>query len=122
MNLNANRLITKSPAEGLQVTITALKSLVADYSLRARQAEEMANLCLADKIPKEAFEALVVNKIREHMEVRGLDRSTHYLGIIQTTLMSLTNMHKELPKLETEQLEAELVTIIKALTIAINPT
>ena len=108
-----NRLETRSPDEGLQVSLAAYKSLVSDYALRARQAEDMVQLLMSE-LPKDVLVNSIVSKVQQHIEARGIERSTQYLGVIQTTLLALT-------KLNTEQPNEALLTIIKALTLTINP-
>lgn len=116
------RLETSSPQEGLQVSLAAYKSLVSDYALRARQAEEMANVLMVERIPPELMASNVVNRITEHIQARGLERATQYLGVLQTTLMALTNLQRTKCSLTPEQLDEELLTIIKALTITASPS
>lgn len=77
---------------------------------------------MSDKIPSEVFEATIVNRLKDHMSARGLERSTHYLGVIQTTLMALTNIQRSFTTLSQSELEQELTTIIQALTVAANPS
>ncbi len=108
---------TNSPQEALQVSLQAYKSLVSDYALRARQAEDMTAALLA-KLPEDQTDMLV-NKINTHMSVRELERSTQYLGVLQVTLLALTNLQRS--TVSPEDLNSELLEIIKALTITVNP-
>lgn len=108
---------TNSPHEAQQVSLQAYKSLVSDYALRARQAEDMAAALLA-KLPFDQTDMLV-NKIRTHMDTRELERSTQYLGVLQVTLLALTNLQRS--TVTPEDLNSELLEIIKALTITVNP-
>lgn len=112
------RLLTASPMEGMQVSLAAMKSIISDYALRTRQAEEIANTLLSEVIPKETMQAIIVNTIKRHSDTRELERSTQYLGIIQVTLMALTSIHRRL-SIE-DELNSELLEIIKALTVASN--
>lgn len=116
------RLITYNNNEALMVSVAALKSLTSDYALRTRQAEEMCSLLISEKIPKEIFQDVIVNKLTEHISTRGLERSTQLFGVIQTTLMALTNIHRGLKNLTPEELDQQLLEIIKALTITCNPS
>lgn len=114
------RLRTNSPEEGIRVSLTAYKSLVSDMTLRLKQAEDLANTLLSSKIPKEVFESSLVNILKGHIDARGLERNAHYLALLQTTLIALTNIQRGLKTLTPEQLDAELIEIIKALTISTN--
>ncbi len=111
-----NRLETKSPVESLMLSLSAYKSLVSDYALRARQAEDMTAQLMIEKLGPEVIASMVVNKVQEHIEARGLERSVQYHGIIQTTLMALTNIRRS--GTTGEALDQELLEIIRALTIA----
>lgn len=97
----------------LRLSIKAYAAVISDYSLRTKQAEEMVGFLMRDKIPKDEFIRTVVNKIEQHVEARGIDRATQYLGLLQTTLMALTSIQKKTPN-------PELLEIIKALTLAIG--
>ena len=121
MNHNIGRVVTHSPNEAMAVSLAALKSLTSDYALRTRQAEEMCSLLMSEKIPKEIFQDVIVNKLKSHIDARGLERSTQLLGVIQTTLFSLTNIQRGLKNLTSEEIDTQMLEIIKALTISANP-
>jgi len=106
-----------NPQEALQVSLQAYKSLVSDYALRAQQAEALTASLLA-KLPDDQH-SMLVNKITEHIGVRELERSTQYLGVLQTTLLALTNLQRS--TVTPEHLDSELLEIIKALTVTVNP-
>ncbi len=112
-----SRLQSSSPVEGLQLSLTAYKSLVSDYALRTRQAEDLCNKMMVANIDRD----VLVNTVCAHIDARGLERSVQYLAIIQTTLMALTEIHKKSSSIAPEQLDFELLEIIKALTVATNP-
>ena len=118
----SSRLVTSSPQESTLVSLQAYKSLVSDYALRARQAEELVGQMLVTHLPKEVYGDSIVNKIAEHIEARELERSTQYLGVLQTTLLALTNLQRSISTTPIEQLDQELLTIIKALTVTVNPS
>jgi prophage DNA circulation protein len=79
--------------------------------MRARQAEEMVKVLMAD-IPADVRTTAIVEKIKAHIELRELERSTQYLGILQTTLISLTAMQRRYPD------DTQLIEVIKAITLA----
>ncbi len=111
--------MTNSPIEGLQVSLASYKALVSDYALRARQAEAMVATLMQKNIPPEVFATQVVNKVMQDVETRELERSTQYRGVIQTTIMSLTNLRLSNPDRETY--DDCVLEIIKALTVAVSP-
>lgn len=115
------RLVTTSPVEGLKVSLAAYKSLISDYSLRAKQAEAMVALLMASHPNHEALSVSLVNTLREHLDTRGLERSTQLLGVLQTTLLALTEIRKGISSTPLVDIESELTTIVKALTVSINP-
>lgn len=95
----------------MSVTVQAYKSVVSDYALRTKQAEEMVTVLMNDKIPQDRLSTEVVNKVYEHMNARGVERSAQYLGLLQTTLMALTEIQKHKP-------DPDILEIIKSLTLA----
>lgn len=107
-----NRLESYSPDAALQLSLQAYKSLISDYALRARQAEDMVKLLMSD-IPAEVRTTAIVEKIKVHIELRELERATQYLGILQMTRLSLTSMLQRNPE------DTQLIEIVKALTVAI---
>ena len=100
------------------MSLAAYKSLVSHYSLRAKQSEDMVRLLMSDKIPKEIYETAIVNKVQAHIETRGVERSTQYLGLLQTTLLALTNIRNNVSDIE--KTDKDLLEVIKALTVAVN--
>lgn len=118
----AGRLEVSSPIEGMQVSLAAYKSLVSDYALRAKQAEDMVSTLMLKNIPEAAFMDMVVNKINDHIDSRGIERSTQFLGVLQTTLIALTNTHQNIDTRSPDQIKSELVEIIKAITVAVAPS
>jgi len=91
-------------------------SALADYSLRTRQAEELAQQLLKGH----ADASSIVNTIRNHIEEREADRATHFESVINATSMSVTLLRDNLQTLTTDQIKEQLIEIIKSLTIAIN--
>ncbi len=71
----------------LELSLAATKSLVSDYSLRARQAEEaFARLVHGlDKQNLFEFEAA----IGRHVNVRAHERAVHQQAILQATLVAI---------------------------------
>lgn len=101
----------KPSVESLLLSIQAYKTVISDYAQRTKQAEEMVVVLMNEKIPQDVFASMVVNKVTAHIEARGIERSTQYLGLIQATLMALTNI-------QGSKLDPELVEVIKSLTLA----
>lgn len=73
----------------------------------------MVAILMNEKIPKDEFIQTVVNKVTADIEARGIERSTQYLGLLQTTLMALNAIQRQQPS-------PDLVEVIKSLTLAIG--
>ena len=71
----------------LELSLTATKALVSDYSLRARQAEEAFALLIRSLDQKDltAFEAVIA----KHINVRAHERTVQQQAILQATLVAL---------------------------------
>ena len=74
--------------ESLNMSLSALKSLLSDYALRSTQAETMAGRLMVDKLSPEQFRE-ILGLMREQVEVRSKERAVHQQALIQATLISL---------------------------------
>jgi hypothetical protein len=74
--------------ESLNMSLSALKSLLSDYALRSTQAETMAGRLMVDKLSPEQFRE-VLGLLREQVEVRSKERVVHQQALIQATIISL---------------------------------
>ncbi len=100
--------------ESLHATITALKSLVSEYSLRANQAEQLSSKLMGDLDQVKAHE--VAAMIISHMEVRSKERSVHQQALIQATLVALTSTIKQ----DEKTLRGVVNTVVGSLTTALG--
>lgn len=99
----------------VMVTVLAAhKALISDYALRARQAEDMASGLMSEHFRNNGD--AVAAKIIAHQEARGVERATQYMGVIQATLMSLTELHRS-TKYRDNPIHPALLDLVKALTL-----
>ena len=74
--------------ESLNLSLSALKSLLSDYALRSSHAEAIAGRLLTDKLSPEQFQQVLVT-MREQLEARSKERAVHQQALIQATIISL---------------------------------
>lgn len=100
--------------ESLHATITALKSLVSEYALRANQAEQLSSKLMGDLDQIKAHE--IAAMIISHMDVRSKERAVHQQALIQATLVALTStIHQD-----DSTLRGVVNTVIGSLTTALG--
>ena len=74
--------------ESLNLSLSALKSLLSDYALRSSQAETMAGRLMTEKLSTEQFKEVLVT-MGQHLNARSTERAVHQQALIQATLISL---------------------------------
>lgn len=76
----------------LQLQVTALKSTLSDFALRARQAEQMAGRLMAEA-HKEKWEPAQIQElaalISKQIDARAHERAVQQQGVIQATVFAL---------------------------------
>lgn len=97
----------------LELSVTALKSLLADYALRAKQAEETAGLLMA-KTLDDVGRMHLFQLLQQHIEARAHDRAVHQQAVIQTTCLALATALSQ----DDESLRDAVVRIHKNLSLA----
>jgi len=106
--------------ESLNMSITALKSLLSDYALRANQAEAITGRLLGEKLDDQQFRSLVI-AMNEQMTVRGTERAVHQQALIQATVLSLEAALRD----SGDSLKAQVQEVTKQLTMSqshMNPS
>lgn len=91
-NSQNNKVYVASNEANLQLSITALKSLISEYAMRATQAEQLCNTLLNEKISDSAMQTIVQSLISEHSENRGKERAVHQQAVLQSLLIALTQL------------------------------
>lgn len=105
---------TNQPSiESLNLVAEAYKVALANQVDRTKHAEQMVTELLTEKLSREEFLTGIVDKIVEHLSAKEMRKSNQYLGLIQTTLLALTNLQKTSPS-------PDLVAVIKALTLSVE--
>lgn len=99
----------------LELSLAATKSLVSDYSLRMRQAEEVASRAILGQMTDEQIEVFA-RLVGAHMEVRAVERSVHQQAILQATTIAL---NAALQASQEEQKEM-LTAMLRDLTSAVQ--
>ena len=74
--------------ESLNLSLSALKSLLSDYALRSSQAETIAGRLMTEKLSTEQFKEVLVT-MGQHLTARSTERAVHQQALIQATLISL---------------------------------
>jgi hypothetical protein len=72
----------------LELSLAAMKSLVSNYAMRAKQAEELAGRLLMDKLNDQQM-AAVVSLITEQIKLKAYERSVQQQAVLQATVVSL---------------------------------
>lgn len=104
--------MTQSRETALQLSIDALKSMVADYALRTKQAEELAGRLLMDA--DEKLKATIGEVITHQMSLRANDRAVHLQAVLNTSCLALNAALK----IEGEEQRTMLIQILKDMTLA----
>lgn len=88
--------------ESMNLVITAQKSLLSDYSLRTRQAEEMTNQLLQDRIPTDVMLSLVTSLMNRQSDIRAVERAVQQQAILQALVLNLSQIQhlKNLPAMQ----------------------
>jgi hypothetical protein len=99
--------------ESLNMSLTALKSLLSDYALRANQAEALLGRMFSDKLTPEQV-AELIKTVSEQMHVRASERVVQQQALIQATLVSLEVGLQG----DAEGLRATVANVVKSLTLS----
>jgi signal recognition particle GTPase len=121
-NGRLNSVYVTSNEANLQLSITALKSLISEYAMRATQSEQLCNTLLNEKMGDLAMQAIVQSLISEHSENRGKERAVHQQAVLQSLLIALTQL-KNVDDLET--IHKQVNSIVQSLTLSLadmNPS
>lgn len=74
----------------LELSLAATKSLLSDYALRTRQAEQTAALLMGEKLTDEQVKQLG-QMIAGQMEQKATERAVQQQALIQSTLIVLNS-------------------------------
>jgi signal recognition particle GTPase len=121
-NGRLNSVYVTSNEANLQLSITALKSLISEYAMRATQSEQLCNTLLNEKMGDLAMQTIVQSLISEHSENRGKERAVHQQAVLQSLLIALTQL-KNVDDLET--IHKQVNSIVQSLTLSLadmNPS
>jgi signal recognition particle GTPase len=121
-NGRLNSVYVTSNEANLQLSITALKSLISEYAMRATQSEQLCNTLLNEKMDDLAMQAIVQSLISEHSENRSKERAVHQQAVLQSLLIALTQL-KNVDDLET--IHKQVNSIVQSLTLSLadmNPS
>src|SRR5271165_1239585 len=99
--------------ESLNLSLSALKSLLSDYALRSSQAEAMAGRLMVDKLSPEQFHQVLVT-MKEHLDARSKERAVHQQAVIQATILSLESSARG----DEATLRTTVNEVVKHLTLA----
>lgn len=72
----------------LELSLAATKSLVSNYVMRAKQAEELAGRLLMDKLNEQQM-SVIVSLITEQIKLKAYERSVQQQAVLQATVVSL---------------------------------
>ncbi len=104
----------------LELSVAAFKSLISDYSVRAKQAEQMVGRLMGDKLTDEQVQALAV-LVGQHMDVKATERAVQQQALLQSTLIVLNAALQG----DDESLRSLVNKAVRDLTMALshmNPT
>lgn len=99
----------------LELSLTATKSLLSDYSLRARQAEQTASMLMRGALTDEQLKEFAA-LVGQQMDVRNTERSVQQQALLQMTVVALNAALQA----EGEDRTALLTNIVRDLTSAIS--
>ena len=92
MFMESSKVYVASNEANLQLSITALKSLLSELALRVKQSEEMTAKLLNDNFSQQALIQHVTTLLSEHSEHRGKERAVHQQAVLQSLLISLIQL------------------------------
>lgn len=72
----------------LEVSVAALKALVADYALRTQQAELLTSR-LIDSNLDDAAKIALFEVVQKQLEARAHDRAVHQQAVLEATCFAL---------------------------------
>ena len=101
----------KIPEAVDSLTITALKAVVSDYAIRAKQAEEMCSTLLNEKIGELQLLPMITSLMTDHTESKAKEKAIHQQAVIQSILFTLESS-RNLPELELRNAVNKLVRIV----------
>ena len=106
--------------ESLELQIASLKSLLSDYVLRTRQAEQTAGELMA-QAHKEKWEDAQIQAfgaiIARQMDARAQERAVQQQGVLQATVIALGAAIKETDEAKKSKM---LVNILRELSTSVQ--
>lgn len=106
---------TQRTIASLNMSLAALKSLLSDYVVRAKSAEDASAVLMQDKLGPELLKDLAA-LIENQLGVRASERAVHQQAILQTTVVALNDALSH----EQDKLRAEVELVIKELTRSLS--
>lgn len=102
----------QSREAGLEVSLKATKSLLADYALRTKQAEEMTALLVKDRVDMNEVAKLIAT----HFHERGADAALHYGALVEVTVTALNAAAQG----DDETMRTLVNSVLRDLTMALS--
>lgn len=99
----------------LELSLAATKSLLSDYALRTRQAEQTAALLMGEKLTDEQVKQLG-QMIAGQMEQKATERAVQQQALIQSTLIVLNSALQG----DEETLRGLVNEVVKQVTSALS--
>lgn len=99
----------------LDVSVAALKALVADYALRTQQAELLTSR-LIDSNLDDAAKIALFEVVQKQLEARAHDRAVHQQAVLEATCFALDAALAQ----DDEGLRETIVAIYRDLTTAVS--
>ncbi|EMI5828539.1 TPA: hypothetical protein ACP7Q5_004912 [Escherichia coli] len=99
----------------LEVSVAALKALVADYALRTQQAELLTSR-LIDSNLDDAAKIALFEVVQKQLEARAHDRAVHQQAVLEATCFALDAALAQ----DDEGLRETIVAIYRDLTTAVS--
>lgn len=99
----------------LEVSVAALKALVADYALRTQQAELLTSR-LIDSNLDDAANIALFEVVQKQLEARAHDRAVHQQAVLEATCFALDAALAQ----DDEGLRETIVAIYRDLTTAVS--
>lgn len=106
-----------STVESLNLSLTAHKSLLSEYALRTKQAEQLANTLLNDRVPAEVMYNLVGELMKEHSEHRASERAVHQQAVLQAALFALQQVQYTE---DLEQVRSIVNNVVSQITLSLG--
>src|SRR4051812_37140951 len=111
---------TANSIESLNMALTALKSLLSEYAIRAQHAEQAAGVLMRDKLPDEKLRELAA-LVSEQIDVRSKERAVHQQAVMQATLVALTHACKLDDAAMRHEVNNVVVELTRSLSIMNQP-